>query len=373
MSIEIKQVKTDRALKKFIKFPLKLYRNDPFYVPALFMDDYQTLHHQKNPAFEHCEAQYWLAYEGSTVVGRIAGIINNKHIKKWNEPYMRFGWLDFVDDLRVSSALLSEVEDWARQRKLRALHGPLGFSDLDREGMLIEGFGELGTLATLYNYPYYSKHLENHSFQKDTDWIEFELKVPSSLPHRIAKAKDTILKRNNIRLLKIKNKRELLSYAPKIFELINREYRHLYGAVPLSPREIQHYTDAYFGYVHPDFTPMVVDAMDNLIAFGVAIPSLSNALQKSRGRLFPLGWVRILRAIRCNFRADLYLIAVDKRYQGLGVNLVLMDRMCEVFNERGITVVESNPELENNLNVQSQWKILEKRQHKRRRCYIKHI
>ena len=373
MSVHLKEVKSQRDLRQFIQFPLWLYKNHPYYVPALFMDEVQTLHRDKNPSFEHCEARYWLAFDGNRPVGRIAGIINHKHIQKWNEPYMRFGWLDFIDDPDVSSALLSAVADWAKQQKLTALHGPLGFTDLDREGMLIEGFEELGTLATLYNHPYYPEHMAQHGFEKDTDWIEFELQVPASLDPRITRATDVILERNHLSLVTPKTKRELLSYGLGLFQLINQEYSHLYGAVPLSEREIQHYIDAYFGFVHPDFIPLIVDKNENLVAFGVAIPSLSKALQKSRGRLFPFGWARLLRAISKNSRADLYLVAVAKRYQGLGVNLVLMDRLCQVFNQRGISVVESNPELESNLDVQSQWKILEKRQHKRRRCFIKDI
>ena len=373
MKILLREIKTDRELRRFIRFPLTLYKDNPFYVPALIMDEYQTLHHQKNPSFEHCEARYWLAYDGSQVVGRIAGIINQKHIQKWDEPYMRFGWFDFIDDLEVSQALLSVVEDWAKQRELTAIHGPLGFTNLDHEGMLIEGFGELGTMATLYNFPYYPKHMEHHGYGKDTDWIEFLLQVPESLDPRISKATEVVLKRNSLRLLNIRSKRELLSHATELFELINKEYSHIYGAVPLSEREIQHYVDNYLNFVHPDFIPLIIDEQENLVAFGVAIPSLSRALQKSNGKLFPLGWWRFLHALRHNRRADLYLVAVEKRYQGLGVNLVLMDHLYRVFKERGIKIIESNPELETNLDVQSQWKLFDKKQHKRRRCYIKQI
>jgi len=373
MTIRQKEVKTDRELREFIRFPLQLYKNNPFYVPALFMDEYQTLHPDKNPSFEHCDARYWLAIKDNQIVGRIAGILNQKHIHKWNEHYMRFGWFDFVDDIDVSGALLSAIESWAKERQMTAIHGPLGFTDLDREGMLIEGFNELGTLATLYNHSYYPEHMVHHGFNKDIDWIEYELQVPISLDHRITKATELILKRNNLKMVEIKTKRELLAYGPDIFGLINKEYSHLYGAVPLSEHEIQHYINAYFNFVHPDFVPLIVDEKQNLVAFGAAIPSLSKALQKSSGKLFPFGWLRLLYAIGKNFRADLYLVAVKKEYQGLGVNLVLMDRLCQVFNDRGIKVVESNPELETNIDVQSQWKILEKRQHKRRRCFIKSI
>lgn len=373
MTIIVKEIKSKPDLRIFIKFPLFLYKNNPYYVPALLIDEIQTLHPKKNPSFERCEARYWMAFDDAEIVGRIAGIINHKHIDKWNEPYIRFGWFDFVDDVQVSGALLNCVENWAREHQLKALHGPLGFTDLDREGMLIEGFEELGTLATLYNYPYYPQHMAHHGFVKDIDWIEYELKVPEALDSRITRATDAILNRNHLKLLQIKSKKNLLSYGPAIFALINKEYSHLYGAVPLSEREIKHYIDAYFNFVHPDFIPLIANDQDQLVAFAVAIPSLSQALQKSRGMLFPSGWWHLLRALQGNERADLYLVAVEERYQGLGVNLVLMDHLCRVFNQRGIKIVESNPELETNQDVQSQWKFLEKRQHKKRRCFIKEL
>lgn len=371
MILTLHEVRTTQDLRKFIRFPLKLYKNHPYYVPSLFMDEMNTLHWKKNPAFEYCETRYWLAFEGKRIVGRVAAIINHKHIDKWDQPYIRFGWLDFIDDTRVSSLLLGAVETWAKEKGLKAAHGPLGFTDLDREGMLIEGFDELATLATIYNYPYYQEHLERLGYAKDIDWIEFELNVPVKLDERITRAAEIVLKRNNLSLLEHQNKKKLLRYAPQLFGLISDEYSHLYGSIPLSEREIERYTNTYFSFVHPDFVPMIVDENDRLVAFGVVIPSLSRALQKSRGALLPFGWWHLLRALRINDRADLYLIAVAKRYQGQGVNMVLMNRVYQTFISRGINKAESNPELEDNVNVQSQWKFIEKRQHKRRRCFFK--
>jgi GNAT superfamily N-acetyltransferase len=237
--------------------------------------------------------------------------------------------------------------------------------------MLIEGFDELATLATLYNYPFYQEHLVRLGYVKDTDWIEFELDVPAEMDDRITRAAENVLQRNNLHLLESRNKRYMLRYAPQLFGLINAEYSHLYGSIPLSEREIEHYTNTYFTFVHPDFVPMILDENDQLVAFGVVIPSLSKALQKSRGALFPFGWWRLLQALRTNDRADLYLIAVAKPYQGLGVNMVLMNCVYRSFISRGIRKAESNPELEDNVNVQSQWKVFKKRQHKRRRCFFK--
>lgn len=373
MTLMLKEIHTTRQIRQFITFAERLYRGNPYYVPALVMDEMNTLHPEKNPSFAHCEARYWLAYQDGRIVGRVAGILNHKHMEKWGERYLRFGWLDFVDDPAVSAALLGAVEDWARERGLEAVHGPLGFTDLDREGMLVEGFDELGTLATLYNHPYYPRHLEKLGYCKDVDWVEYELKAEKEPPEKVARAAKIVLKRNNLRLLDIRRKRDLLAYAPQLFGLINEEYSHLYGTVPLTDAEIQHYTDAYFGFVDPAFVPFIVNEDDEMVAFGVTIPSLSKALQQSRGRLFPLGWWHLLRALRNNDRADLYLVAVKKRYQGLGLTLVMMEHIYRVFAERGITVAESNPELETNVDMQGQWKLMEKRQHKRRRVFIKKL
>ena len=288
MALRLKEVNTKRDLNKFINYPLKLYRNNPYYVPAMASDERNTLDSTKNPAFNYCEARYWLAYKDDRLVGRITGIFNPRHNEKWNAPYIRFGWMDFEDDPEVSAALLSAVEAWGREKGLKAAHGPLGFSDLDREALLVEGFDEVATLATLYNYPYYADHMERLGYRKDTDWVEYELNTPEKLDERIAKAAQIVLKRNNLHLLQAKNKRELLPYASQLFGLINDEYSHLYGSTPLSPEEINHYTKAYFGFAHPDFVPAVLDENDQMVAFGVTFPSLSKALQKSRGKALPL-------------------------------------------------------------------------------------
>lgn len=360
-----------QGLRAFVSFPLTLYRGNPYYVPAPVFDDLNTFRRDRNPAFETCEARYWLAYREGRVVGRVAGIHNPQHEARWNEPYLRFGWLDFVDDPAVSAALLGAVEAWAREKGLRAVHGPLGFTDLDREGMLVEGFEELGTLATSYNYAYYPEHLERLGYVKDVDWIEYEITVPAEPDPTIARIASLALRRYRLRKLVVRTKREMMAYAPQALRMVNEEYRNLYGATPLSEKQIATYVKQYFEFLDPAFTPAVLDEDNAMVAFGVAVPSLSRALQKARGRLFPLGWAYLLRAMQRNDRADLYLVAVRSDYQGRGVNAVLMDMMNRVFVERGIRVVESNPELESNTDVQGQWKYYEKRQHKRRRCYIK--
>ena len=373
MDVRIKEVSTQKELKAFVGFQYKLYRKHPYWVPPLFLDEVNTLRWDKNPAFEHSKARYWLAYRDGQIVGRIAAILNQPHIEKWGERYMRFGWVDFIDDPAVSAALFEKVETWAREQSLTAVHGPLGFTDMDPEGMLVEGFDELGTLVGIYNYPYYPVHLENLGYGKDTDWVEYELQVPAEPDERVAKLSKLLLKRYNLHMLDVKNKKEMLLYAGQLFDLLQEAYVNLYGFVPMTEAQVQVYIDQYFGFIKPDFVPIVLDENDRMVAFGITMPSLSHALQKSQGRLFPFGFIHLLWALRKNDRADLYLVAVRPEYQGRGVNAILIDKMTRVFNRLGVTQVESNPELEDNLLVQGQWKHFESRQHKRRRCYIKHL
>jgi GNAT superfamily N-acetyltransferase len=372
-TIEIKEITTIKDLKAFVRFPFELYAGNPYWVPALRSDDLNTMRKDKNPAFEFCEAKYWLAYKNGDVVGRVAGIINHRHIEKWVQPYARFGWIDFIDEPEVSSGLLKAVEDWARDQGLEAVHGPLGFTDLDREGMLVEGFEELSTLATSYNYPYYPERMQAAGYVKDTDWVEYELCIPDKPDEKIARLADALMRRYNLRLLTFKNKKELLSYADALFELLQEAYQHLYGVTPLTRRQVDAYIKQYFDFMSPDFVPMVVDAQNHMVAFGITLPSLSLALQKAKGQLFPFGFIHILHALSKNDKGDLYLVAVSHDYQGRGVNAILINRMIEVFNKFGIKTVESNPELEDNHRVQAQWKNFEHRQHKRRRIFIKHL
>jgi GNAT superfamily N-acetyltransferase len=336
-------------------------------------DELNTLRRDKNPAFEYCDARYWLAYKDAHIVGRMAAILNRRHIEKWGQRFMRFGWIDFINDPAVSSALVWTVEAWAVQTGMTAVHGPLGFTDLDREGMLVEGFAELGTLATIYNYPYYAQHMEKLGYTKDTDWVEYEISAPEGPNETIARIADLSLRRNKLKILELRNKKELLKYGKQLFQLLDDEYKHLYGTVPLTVKQVDAYIDQYFGFVTPDFVPMIMDENDRMVAFGVVMPSLSHALQKSKGELFPFGFIHLLRALKKNDRGDLYLIAVRSEYQGKGLNAILMNRIHGVFSRMGITTVETNPELETNADVQGQWKYYQKRQHKRRRVFIKQL
>ena len=373
MDLQIKEVTTLKQLKAFIQFPFTLYANNPYWVPNLVSDDMNTLRKDKNPAFETCEARYWLAYRQGRIVGRVAAILNHPHIEKWGQRYMRFGWLDFIDDPQVPAALLQTVEAWAKQAGMSAVHGPLGFTDMDREGMLVEGFQELATMATAYNHPYYPGHMEKLGYAKDIDWVEYEISMPDEPDERIARMAAIVAKRNKFHLLEVRNKKELLKHAQELFDLLENEYSHLYGTVPLTQGQVDSYIAQYFGFITPDFVPMVYNDKNEMVAFGVALPSLSRALQSSHGKLFPFGFIRLLNALRKNDRADLYLVAVRSQDRMTGANAILMNSMYEVFRKMGVKKIETNPELETNQLVQGQWKYFETRQHKRRRVFIKQL
>jgi GNAT superfamily N-acetyltransferase len=370
MTITITEIHTLDLLKQFVNFPYQLYENCPYWVPSIRSNVLNTLYWKKNPAFAYCKAKYWLAYKDGKIAGRIAGILNPRFEERFQRRYARFGWFDFIDDPEVSAALLRTAEDWARSEKQEAIHGPLGFTNLDPEAMLVEGFNETATLAASYHYPYYKEHLEHAGYSKDTDYVEFEIKVPEGKVEKISKLAEIVAKRNNLHFLNAKNKKELLRFAPQIFEVMEEAYLH-YGVTPLTREQVDAYIDQYLGIIPPKFVPVVLDEQERMVAFGIAMPSLSKAMQQNKGKLFPFGFIPVLRALRKNDKADLYLIAIRPTYQGMGVNSMLMANMLDVFHEMGIRSVESNPELEDNHKVQSQWKHFEARQHKRRRIFIK--
>ena len=371
--LEIKEVKTTTDLKKFIKFPHGLYSKNPYWVPPLMFDEMNTLRRSKNPAFEYCEAKCWLAYKDGRIAGRIAGIINHRFIEKWGKKNVRFSWVDFIDDEEVSALLFKTVEEWAISKGMESIHGPLGFCDMDREGMLVEGFDEMSMLITNYNYPYYPEHLEKHGFAKDIDWMEYEIKVPDCIPERVAKINDAVLKRLNMKILDSRKSKDIIPYIKGVFELLNEAYKELYGVVTLTDRQIEAYTKQYFGFINVDYVRIILDENNKVAAFGIAMPSLSKAMRKSGGRLFPFGFMHILRALKKNDCVDLYLIAVRPELQTKGIHALLLTEINKSAIRNGILKAETGPELESNTKVQSLWKHYETRQHKRRRCYIKHL
>jgi GNAT superfamily N-acetyltransferase len=373
MSIQIKEVNDRKALKDFVNFPYQLYKGNPFFVPPLRFDELATIQKEKNPAFDYCDAKYWIARNGEKIVGRIAGIINYASIEKWGNKFVRFGWIDFAEDKTIAEALLGKVEDWARELKMEAVHGPLGFTDLDHEGMLIDGFDNVGTLATIYNYPYYPKFLEELGYKKDVDWVEYLIKIPNRVPDNLKRISSLVKKRCQLQVVQKRSSKEILPYASEIFQLINTAYSGLYGVVPLTEKQISYYTKQYFSFIKPDFVSLITDRDGKLAAFGITMPSLSKALQKANGKLFPFGIFHLLKAMKSNTILDLYIVAIRPDLQGKGVNAILMDELTSSCIKHGITFSETNPELEENEKVQALWEHYETRQHKRRRCYIKYL
>jgi len=372
MTVEIREVTSNRDLKTFIRYPLSLYKGNPYYVPSLYTDEVNTLRKDKNPAFADAQARYWLAYRDGEIVGRVAAIYLPQDEKKWGNKYVRFGWLDFIDDAEVVNALMGKVESWAKELGMEGIHGPLGFTDLDREGMLIEGFDSIATLATNYNYPYYQHHIEDLGYVKDVDWLNYMITLETQFEARIARAAELVAKKFNLHMLK-GGKKELLKYAPQLFEVLEEAYRSLYGTVPMSKEQVNTYIDSYFGLAMTEYIPIVLDENDRVVAFGITFPSFSKALQRSKGNLFPFGFIHFLWAMKHNNVADLYLVGVRDEYRGKGLNGMCMLQIYNAFKKNGIRYVDTNLNLEHNNDVQAMWKYFENRVNKRMRCFVKHL
>jgi GNAT superfamily N-acetyltransferase len=376
MAIIIKKVTSPKELKTFIRFNYELYKNNPYSVPDLYDDMLNTFSPEKNAAFEFCEADYFLAYKDNKLVGRVAAIINRRANETWNKKEVRFGWIDFIDDLEVSKALLATVEDWGRQRGMEAIVGPLGFTDMDAEGMLVEGFDQLGTMATIYNYPYYPEHMEKLGYEKEADWVEFKLTVPDKLPEKFVRISEIILQKYNLKIKKLSRKElKEKNYGQRIFDLINEAYAPLYGYSKMTQRQIDQYIKMYLPLIDLRMVSLVEDAEENLVAVGISMPSLSKALQKAKGRMLPFGWFHLLKAlfIKKPKVLDLLLVGVKPEYQSKGVNALLFYDLVPVYQQMGFEYGESNPELELNKKVQAQWTAFESVQHKRRRAFKKNI
>lgn len=368
---KIEPVKSD--LKKFIQFQIDLYKDNPYFVPPLISDDLGTLLPDKNPAFDFCESVYFMAYKDGKPVGRIAGIINRQVNEHHNGATARFGFIDFIDDEEVSKALLEAVEKWSREKGMKKLIGPMGFTDMDHEGMLIQGFEELGTMATIYNYDYYPVHLEKLGYEKEADWVEFLMEVPDKIPEKYDRIADIVKKKYGLKVKKYTNRKKAKAEIGRpLFYLINDAYDGLYEYSRLSERQIDYYIDLYLGLLNLDLLTAIADKDDNLVGIGISIPSMSRALQKSKGRIFPFGWYHLLKALKCKTdRVDLLLVAVKPEYQNKGVNALLFQDLIPYYIKYGFKYAESNLELETNNKVQGQWDYFKNRLHRRRRAYRK--
>ena len=379
-SVQIKRVETKKDLKAFIECHYDLYEGNQYDAPNLYSDELNTLSKDKNAAFDFCEAEYFLALKEGKVVGRVAAIINNKANKKWDKKDVRFGWIDFIDDIEVSKALLKAVEDYGREKGMTSVVGPLGFTDMDPEGMLTWGFDQLGTMATIYNYDYYPKHMEKlGGWEKDNDYVEYRLDVPETAPEKYTKIAEMVEKRYNLHARKL-TKKEIFEggYGKKLFDLINVTYANLYGFSELTDRQIEQYVKMYFPLADLDLITVVEDGnKDNqLVGLAITVPSLTRALQKChRGRLFPFGWWHLLRAIKFHKTevVDLLLIGVLPEYRSKGANSLVFADLIPRYVKYGFKWGETHVEMETNESVQSQWGPLDPTMHKKRRCYRKAI
>lgn len=376
MSVTIRAIEPKRKeIKKYVEFGMKLYDGNDYYVPNLIFDEIHTLLPEKNPAFDYCRAQSFMAYRDGKPAGRITAIINDRLNESTGKKEARFGFVDFIDNAEVTDALFGAAESWARERGMTEMIGPMGFTDMDREGMLVEGFNEMGTMATIYNYAYYPAHVERLGYTKDTDWVEFRINVPEEIPEKMMRVGEIVKKKFNLRVLKYTSGKKIKAdYGHALFNLINEAYADLYGYCTLTEKQIDYYIDMYLSILRLEYVSVVVDSEGTLVGVGISIPSLSGALRKSRGRLFPFGWYRILRAMKGhNDVIDLLLIAVKPEYQSKGVNALFFCDLIPIYKENGIKFAETNLELESNSQVQSQWEYFERRQHRRRRAFRKKL
>ncbi|MDE5800170.1 MAG: N-acetyltransferase [Paramuribaculum sp.] len=377
MSVEIVNIPLRKsALRKFVQFPIDLYKDNPCYVPPLIADDIATLLPDKNPAFDYCRAAAFMAYNADgRPVGRIAVLINDVVNERTGRREARFGFVDFIDDAEVVDALFDAAIGWAREQGMNELVGPMGFSDMDHEGALTFGYDEMGTMATIYNHPYYITHYERLGFVKDATWVEYRITVPKEIPEKFKRIADIVTRKYGLRSVKFTSRRKLKeAYGQALFDLINEAYDHLYGYCPLSQRQIDYYIDQYLGIIRLDCISVIVDSDDKLVALGISMPSMSKALRKSRGRLFPTGWYHLLQGIHgANDVVDLLLIAVKKEYQSRGVNALLFADLIPIFNKEGYKEAESNIELEDNEAVRLQWQYYDHRLHRRRSTFRRSI
>lgn len=375
-TIEIRPISTQREKRQFIAFANKLYKDCPYYCPPLWFDEMNTFDPKKNPSLDVCEMQMWMAYRGNEPVGRIAGFINRVANDHWSVKKVRFGWMDFVDDLEVSKALLDTVAAWGKERGMTVMNGPVGLTDWDHEGLLLEGYEYLAPMASLYNFPYYVRHMDTYGLVKEADWIEYQIKAPDDVPERIHRMAQIVSQRSHVHLDNVCTCNELSSkYGLQFMDVLDVAYHQLYNFQPMTPRQKAHYRDMYFPLVNFDFVAIVVNEANEVVGVGVGMPDIAKALRKCGGKLLPLGWWHLLRALKSkHFEVfDLLLIAVRPDYRDKGVNSLIFDKIIPAFKKYGVKCIETTSMLEENHKVLANFEEFEKKQHKRRRAYVKDI
>ena len=376
MAIEIREVNTKRELRQFIEFANDLYKDCPYYCPPLFFDEMNTFDDEKNPALQVCEKQLFMAYRDGKAVGRIAALINRKANEKWQSEHVRFGWMDFIDDVEVSRALLDRVAEWGRARGMKQMNGPVGFTDFDHEGLLIEGYEYLAPMASLYNYPYYERHMDAYGLVKEADWIEFQVFPPKEVPERLQRIADIVKARTHVRVDKVQSTKELTrKYGIEYMDVIDAAYQKLYNFQPMTQRQKEHYKKTYFPLLNFDFVTIVVNEKNEIVGVGLGMPDISHALRRCQGSLFPFGWIHVLRALKAKQMEvfDLLLIGVRPDYQGMGVNAVIIAEQHPYFRQYGIKRVETTSIMETNTRNIANWEMFPHKTHKRRRAYLKKI
>ncbi len=368
-TVSVIEVKTTDQLKQFVRFPMDLYKNNPYYVPSFINDEMNIWNPAENPAMQYSEAKQFLAFKDNTIVGRIAVMINHKEERELGIRKVRFGWIDFIDDREVSKALIDKVTAYAKEKNIDTIEGPMGFTNLDKAGMLTLGFDKLATMIGIYNHQYYPEHLESLGLQKEKEWVEFEIMFPETLPEKIYKFNELISQKYHLKVLKFKSKEEILQYVDAMFDLLDETYKHLSTYTPISDEQRKTYKEKYFKLIDKDFIICIADADNNLISFAITMPSYSKALQKSKGKLLPFGWWHFLQAGRKNDRANFYLIGIHPDYQRRGVTSIIFKEIWDIFNRKGVKYLETNPELEENKSIQLLWQDYNPVNHKRRRTY----
>lgn len=376
MAVEIREIHGKRALEKFIDFANDLYADCPYYCPPLFFDEMNSFDPEKNPAMEVCDCKLWMAYRDGEPVGRIAGIINHRANEKWGFKHVRFGWFDFIDDLEVSHALLDTVAAWGKEHGMDGLNGPVGFTDFDHEGLLIEGFDYPAVLSSLYNYPYYEKHIDAYGLTKEVDWVELQIYQPAEVPERINRLAEVVKERYHVHVVKVKNSRELVKrFGISYMDVIDEAYQKLYNFQPMTEKQKNYYKDMYFSFLNFDLVTLVVNDKEELVGVGLGMPNIAPALRKCGGKLFPFGWYHILKALRAK-KMDTFqflLLAVRPDYQDKGLTTLFLQDQIPILNRYGIKTLESTNMLETNNKILSFFAWIDHKQHKRHRAYIKSI
>ena len=369
--ITVKEIFSKKEFLSFVKFPFKLYKGSKYWVPSFIDEELALMDKKINPVYKNADAKFFLAYKNGKIVGRIAAMINWIEVKKIKKNKVRFGWYDVVDDIEVSKLLIEEVINYGKENKLNFVEGPVGFSNLDKAGLLIKGYDELNTMITLYNYPYYSNHLERLKFKKLAQWVEYEIKVDSfeNSPEKVKKFSELIKKRYSLSVINFNSSKKIIPYVDKMFDLLSKTYNQLQTFVPIQDYQIKHYKNKYFKYLNPKLIKCIVNNENELIAFVIAMPSFASALKKANGKLFPFGFIHILKSLYFNDKVSFYLMGIHPDFQNKGVTAILLNEIQKTLNQMGVKIIETNPELEENTAIQRLWKNYKHRIHKKRATY----